>query len=56
MYSPVKGRLRRTHHDGVFVKFALSEQDYSLQAKVGHVQVCMHTLQISCSNNNVHVL
>ena len=39
MYSPIKGKLRRTHHDGVFVKFALSEKDYSVQAKIGYVQV-----------------
>ena len=39
MYSPVKGKLRRTHHDGVHVKFAMSERDYSVYAKVGYIQV-----------------
>ena len=39
MYSPVKGQLRRTHHDGVHVKFAMSERDYSVYAKVGYIQV-----------------
>ena len=40
MYSPVKGKLRRTHHDGVYAKFTMSERDYSINAKVGYVQVC----------------
>ena len=39
MYSPVKGQLCRTHHDGVHVKFAMSERDYSVYAKVGYIQV-----------------
>ena len=39
MYSPVRGKLRRTHHDGVFVKFAVTERDYSVYAKIGYVQV-----------------
>ena len=41
MYAPLKGKLRRTHYDGVFVKFAMSEKDYSVQAKIGYVQVCL---------------
>ncbi len=43
MYSPIKGKLRRTNHDGLFVKFSLSEKDYSVHAKIGYVQVTMHT-------------
>lgn len=46
MYSPVKGKLRRTNHDGLFVKFSLSDKDYSIHAKIGYVQVIiiyMHT-------------
>ncbi len=39
MYSPIKGKLRRTNHDGLFVKFSLSEKDYSVHAKIGYVQV-----------------
>ena len=39
MYSPLRGKLRRTHYEGVNVKFAMSDLDYSLQAKIGHVQV-----------------
>ncbi len=39
IYSPIQGKLRRTNHDGLFVKFALSEKDYSVQAKIGYVQV-----------------
>ena len=39
MFSPVKGKLRRTHHDGVYTKFTMSERDYSISAKVGYVQV-----------------
>ena len=39
MYSPVSGKLRRTHHDGLFVKFSMSETDYSIHAKIGHMQV-----------------
>ena len=41
MYEPIKGKLRRTHYDGVFVKFAMSEKDFSVQAKIGYVQVCL---------------
>ena len=40
MYDPIRGKLRRTHYDGVFVKFAMSEKDYSVHAKIGYVQVC----------------
>lgn len=43
MYSPVKGKLRRTNHDGIFVKFSMSDKDYSLQAKIGYAQV-KHTI------------
>jgi len=39
MFSPLRGKLRRTHYEGVNVKFAMSDTDYSLQAKIGHVQV-----------------
>lgn len=39
MYSPVKGRLRRTHHAGLFVQFAMSDKDYSIYAKIGYAQV-----------------
>lgn len=39
MFSPIRGKLRRTHYDGVFAKFGLSETDYSVQAKIGYVQV-----------------
>ena len=42
MYSPVKGKLCRTHHDGVHVKFAMSERDYSVYAKVGYIQVNLY--------------
>ena len=41
MYDPIRGKLRRTHYDGVFVKFAMSEKDFSVQAKIGYVQVCL---------------
>ena len=40
MFEPIKGKLRRTHYDGVFLKFAMSEKDFSVQAKIGYVQVC----------------
>ena len=51
MYSPVKGKLRRTHHDGVHVKFAMSERDYSVYAKVAYIQVkgslsCLLTVRV----------
>lgn len=39
MFAPERGKLRRTHYDGVFVKFAVSEKDLSVQAKIGYVQV-----------------
>lgn len=39
MYSPLQGKLRRTHYEGVNVKFTMSESDYSLHAKIGYVQV-----------------
>ena len=39
MFDPIKGKLRRTHYDGLFVRFAMSEKDYSVQAKIGYVQV-----------------
>ena len=51
MFSPVKGKLRRTHHDGVFVKFAMTERDYSISAKVGYVQVGHREMLCVC----VHV-
>ena len=41
IYEPIKGKLHRTHYDGVFVKFAMSEKDFSVQAKIGYVQVCL---------------
>jgi hypothetical protein len=40
MYSPLKGKLRRTHHEGLFFSFTMTEQDYVVQAKIGHLQVC----------------
>ena len=39
MFSPLKGKLRRTHYDGLHFKFTMTEQDYAIQAKIGHVQV-----------------
>ena len=51
MYDPIRGKLRRTHYDGVFVKFAMSEKDFSIQAKIGYVQVC----QITCSTIIINV-
>ena len=39
MYAPIRGKLRRSHYDGVFVRFGLSEKDYSVNAKIGYVQV-----------------
>ena len=44
MFDPIRGKLRRTHYDGVFVKFAMSEKDFSVQAKIGYVQVCKNVL------------
>ena len=49
MYSPVKGKLRRTHHDGVHVKFAMSERDYSVYAKVAYIQVKGYFLPTDCT-------
>ena len=39
MFSPLKGKLKRTHYDGVHVNFTMTEQDYAVQAKIGHIQV-----------------
>ena len=39
MYSPLQGKLRRTHYEGINVKFTMSESDFSLHAKIGYVQV-----------------
>ena len=38
MYSPDRGKLRRTHYDGLFVNFSMSDTDYSIHAKIGHMQ------------------
>ena len=42
MFSPVRGRLRRTHHDGIHTKFSITKRDYRLYAKMGYVQVGTH--------------
>lgn len=39
MYSPLKGKLRRTHYEGLHLKFTMTEHDYAVQAKLGHLQV-----------------
>ena len=39
MYSPLKGKLRRTHYEGLYLNFTMTENDYAVQAKVGHLQV-----------------
>ena len=39
MFSPGQGRVRRTHHEGVFFRFCLSEKDYSFYGKIGNIQV-----------------
>ena len=49
MFNPIKGKLRRTHHDGVFLKAVISEKDYAIHAKIGYVQVNIHTLYITLS-------
>ncbi len=46
MYTPIQGKLRRTNHDGLFVKFSLSEKDYSVHAKIGYVQVNHNIIHI----------
>ena len=54
MFNPIKGKLRRTHHDGVFLKAVISEKDYAIHAKIGYVQVNFHTLshfQKACMYN-----
>lgn len=52
MFSPVKGKLRRTHHDGVYTKFTMSERDYSISAKVGYVQVSsLWSIRLHCQGN-----
>ena len=39
MYVPLKGALRRTHFEGVELHAAVSENEYSLNAKIGYLQV-----------------
>lgn len=39
MFSPLKGKLRRTHYEGLHLNFTVTENDYAVQAKVGHLQV-----------------
>ncbi len=39
MFTPLKGKLRRTHYEGVHFKFGMTDQDFTIQAKIGHVQV-----------------
>ena len=39
MYSPLEGDLRRTNYQGVEVSVGISDKDYSLNVKIGHVQV-----------------
>ena len=39
MFTPLRGKLRRTHYDGLQLKFTMTDQDYAIGAKIGHVQV-----------------
>ena len=41
MFNPLKGKLRRTHYEGLQFKFTMTQQDYAIQAKIGHVQVSL---------------
>ena len=40
MFVPLRGRLRRTNFEGVEIRAAVSENERSLNAKIGYVQVC----------------
>lgn len=39
MFVPSQGSLRRTHYDGVELRAGISETEYSINAKIGYVQV-----------------
>ena len=39
MFAPLKGSLRRTNYEGVELTASMSENEYSLHAKIGYVQV-----------------
>ena len=43
MFSPLEGELRRTNYQGVEVSFGLSDKDYSVNAKIGYVQVSSYS-------------
>lgn len=50
MFAPLKGSLRRTHYDGVELRAAISENDYSINAKIGYVQVSV--LYNTCTSSS----
>ena len=39
LFIPVNGLLRRTHHEGIYAKFTLSSKEYTVQIKLGYIQV-----------------
>ena len=56
MFTPLRGKLRRTHYEGVQFQFTMTEQDFAVHAKIGHVQVC-HQLELSpavCRSRPLH--
>ena len=45
MFEPSVGPLRRTHHEGLYFNFTMSNKDYTVHAKIGYLQVNSFTVQ-----------
>ena len=54
MFTPLKGALRRTRYEGVKLRAGVSKKDFSVQAKIGYVQVCSH-LCLSCMYVSIYL-
>ena len=54
MFTPLKGALRRTRYEGVELRAGVSKKDFSVQAKIGYVQVCSH-LCLSCMYVSIYL-
>ena len=49
MFTPFIGALRRTHYEGVELRASVSKKDFSVEAKIGYVQVS--NLLSVCTHN-----
>ena len=54
MFTPLNGALRRTRYEGVELRAGVSKKDFSVQAKIGYVQVCSH-LCLSCMYVSIYL-